>query len=557
MRLRSQDDFLKELLEKQIINEKNFQDVNAAKASSNNSVVEALISLSIVPLNQLYSFLGDFVQVEVCSDLKNILIPSVLTEKVTAKIANHYSIIPLSFDNNVLKVCIFDPFKNEVLDDIRATIPVTVSFVLTPLSEIKIAFDKLYGVGAAQLDSMRGQSVEIDLRTAAVDVAGDESSIVGFVNQILRGAYNAKATDIHIEPFEDEVSVRYRVDGLLREVPVPSYIKNHQSNLTTRLKIISGLDISEHRLPQDGRIKVSAGDGVCLDLRVSTLPTPYGETINIRLLGGTSRIDLPELGFRENDIKVINDVIRRSHGMIFLTGPTGSGKTTTLYACLQRLNSKEKKIITLEDPIEYQIKGITQIQVQPKVGLTFGKGLRSVLRHDPDIIMVGEVRDSETAEISVRSSLTGHLVLSTLHTNDAVSAIARLTDMGIEPYLIASSLNCIIAQRLMRTLCASCKKETSLSADSAKILGLEAGSAVYEASGCDVCGNSGYSGRTVIAEVLNVSDKMRALIHERASFSRLTECAFASGMRLLRDEAIAKVLEGVTTVEELLRVTQG
>jgi type II secretory ATPase GspE/PulE/Tfp pilus assembly ATPase PilB-like protein len=337
---------------------------------------------------------------------------------------------------------------------------------------------------------------------------------------------------------------------------VPAHIKQYQASLITRIKIIAGLDISEHRLPQDGRIKIGTEAGT-LDLRVSIVPTPHGESINIRILSATTLLKLDSLGFDEQQLHVINRNVNKTHGIIFLTGPTGSGKTTTLYSALNGINTRDKKVITVEDPIEYQLSGITQIQVHPKIGLSFSNGLRSILRHDPDIIMVGEVRDSETADIAIRSALTGHLVLSTLHTNDSPSAVIRLIDMDIEPYLISSSLECVIAQRLVRVLCQECKETYQISPEevSRYKLNIEPHSTLYRAKGCDHCSDTGYWNRTVVAEIMDVSERIRALISRTASQHEVRSAAIEEGMRTLRQDGEKKILAGITSVDEVIRIT--
>jgi len=393
-----------------------------------------------------------------------------------------------------------------------------------------------------------------------VDDMARDASIIKFVNQLFLQAYKDRATDVHIEPYEDEMKVRFRVDGVLYETAIPPSIKHFQSAIISRIKIMANLNIAEKRLPQDGRMRIKvAGDE--LDLRVSILPTPYGESVDIRLLSTDIRFGLENLGLLKKDLELMTEMIKKPHGIIFVTGPTGSGKTTTLYACLSRINAAEKKIITIEDPIEYQMKGITQIQVLPKIGLTFAQGLRSMLRHDPDIMMVGEVRDFETAEITIRVALTGHLVFSTLHTNDAAGGITRLLDMGIEPYLVASSVECFVAQRLVRLICPKCKRKVKPSKEILKELGVEkvadlSNVTFYEGSGCDECKQTGYKGRTAIYEILVVDNDIRNLIMGRKSADKIKERALEKGMRTLRQDGWEKIKMGLTTPSEVIRVTE-
>ena len=376
-------------------------------------------------------------------------------------------------------------------------------------------------------------------------------------------AYHDRATDIHVEPYQDSLKIRYRIDGILYDANIPPNIRHFQASIVSRIKIMAHLNIAERRLPQDGRIKVKIGDEE-LDLRVSILPTPFGESVCIRLLSGANTFfGLEKLGLDPASLSGLKHLIAKPHGVILLTGPTGSGKTTTLYAFLTELNKAEKKIITIEDPIEYQIPGITQIQVHPKIDLSFSRGLRSMLRHDPDIMMVGEIRDFETAEITIRVALTGHLVFSTLHTNDAAGAVARLVDMGVESYLVASSVECIIAQRLVRTLCPHCKTLTAPPVDFqkeiaalAQALNQKGPLRVGQPKACNRCKQTGYFGRTAIHEILVVDDDVRSLIVQRVPANTIREKAIAKGMRTLRQDGWRKALAGETSIDEVLRVTQ-
>ncbi|MBU1852459.1 MAG: Flp pilus assembly complex ATPase component TadA, partial [Candidatus Omnitrophica bacterium] len=384
------------------------------------------------------------------------------------------------------------------------------------------------------------------------------ASIIKFVNQILVQAVREKATDIHIEPYEDEMKVRYRVDGVLYDISIPQDIKYFQSAIVSRLKIMSNLDIAERRLPQDGRVKIRVGDEE-LDLRISILPTQFGESVDVRLLSSKMLYSLGNLGLSSSDQKKLEGLIHKPHGIIFVTGPTGSGKTTTLYSCLSKINGKDKKIITIEDPIEYQLKGITQIQIHPRVGLNFATGLRSMLRHDPDIMMVGEVRDFETAEITIRVALTGHLVFSTLHTNDAAGGVTRLLDMGIEPYLVASSVECFIAQRLVRLICPQCKVEKKPDGEILRELGVEDdinSVLIYEGKGCEFCKFSSYKGRTAVYEFLPMSEEIREMVLHRSSSDQIKKKALGLGMHTLRMDGWKKIKQGLTTVSEVIRVTE-
>jgi type II secretory ATPase GspE/PulE/Tfp pilus assembly ATPase PilB-like protein len=367
----------------------------------------------------------------------------------------------------------------------------------------------------------------------------------------LSEAIKDRATDIHLEPFQDELRTRFRIDGVLYNINTPETIKFFHPAIVSRIKIMAHLNIAERRLPQDGRIKIKV-HGQELDLRVSILPTAFGEAVHIRVLNPSFFLEIENLGLSSENLKIIEEMIKRPHGIIFVTGPTGSGKSTTLYAILARINSSAVKIITIEDPVEYQLKGVNQIQVIPKIGLTFATGLRHMLRHDPDVMMVGEVRDYETAEIAIRSALTGHLVFSTLHTNDAAGAVTRLLDMGIETFLVSSSLECLIAQRLVRIICSKCKVPLPSNIVNEAKEGLE----LFEGKGCEECRFTGYHGRTAIYEILPLSEAIRELILSRASSQQIKQKAVSLGMRTLRQDGLHKVLKGITTFTEVMRVTQ-
>ena len=387
-------------------------------------------------------------------------------------------------------------------------------------------------------------------------LSGSDAPIIQLINSIFLKAIRVKASDIHFEPYEREVIVKFRLDGVLHEItkiPVKTYQK-----VVSRIKVISRLNVAEKRLPQDGRIRVNIGKKQ-IDMRVSTLPTVFGERVVIRLLDKSHKLlTLEELGFSGEDYKVFSSVIAKPHGLVLVTGPTGSGKSTTLYAALLKIWTPERNILTIEDPVEYQIEGINQVQVNPKIGLTFAAGLRSILRQDPDIVMIGEIRDLETAEIAVRASMTGHLVLSTLHTNDAPSSIARLTDMGVEPFLVASSLECVVAQRLVRRVCPDCSYTYKPSEKEAelirKVLGKESPETLVRGKGCDKCLGTGYSGRIGIYQVMRIDEEMRSLITRTSETERIRELAFRKGMKTLLYDGLEKVVSGITTVEEVLQV---
>ena len=494
--------------------------------------------------------------------LKETVISPEAISKIPAKFAYHYKVMPVQFKNDTLTVAMTRPLDIHVLDDIGLVVKSKLRSVLSSEKDIMETVRKYYGIGAETIEQMMG-AVDASPRNETVvediEEIGSEASIAKFINQILLEAYKDRATDVHIEPFEDELRIRYRIDGLLYDAKTPSNIKLFKDAINSRIKIMSNLNIAEKRLPQDGRLKVRVGD-VDLDLRISFLPTPYGESAVIRILSSAKLYDMGELGLSSRDMGILDTLIQKPHGIVFVTGPTGSGKTTTLYSCLSRVNKLDRKIITIEDPIEYQLKGITQIQINPRIGLTFAAGLRSMLRHDPDIMMVGEVRDLETAEIAIQVALTGHLVFSTLHTNDAASAVTRLLDMGIEPYLVSSSVECFVAQRLVRLICRRCKQPLKMTSDMAREFGVNADAlgdvVIYHGKGCEACKFTGYHGRQGIYEFLVLNDEIRDMILGRATANQIRAKAMALGMRTLRQDGWEKVKEGRTTPGEVIRVTQ-
>src|SRR5580698_7298803 len=400
-------------------------------------------------------------------DLPRLDVPPEARQKIPTKVAFQYSVLPVNFANGELHVAISNPFDAAMLNAVRYNAAGPVQFALAPKVEIEKALKKYYGVGAETLDEMAKEE-PIDLLVSEdkeITEGDQEASVIKFVNQVIWEAYKDRATDIHFEPAEDELRIRYRIDGILHQTPMPPTLKRYQAALISRIKVMSGMNIAEKRLPQDGRINVRI-KGEEIDIRVSTVPTVYGESVSLRLLTrGKIFLGMEKLGFAPQEESRIREIIVKPHGIFLVTGPTGSGKSTSLYAFLATINSVTKRIITIEEPVEYELKGINQIAVRGDIGLTFAMGLRHILRQDPNVIMVGEIRDLETAEIAIRAALTGHLVFSTLHTNDAPSAFTRLIDMGIEPFLVASSVEAIMAQRLVRTICKHCKTEQKVERD--------------------------------------------------------------------------------------------
>ncbi|MDD4909291.1 MAG: type II secretion system ATPase GspE [Candidatus Omnitrophica bacterium] len=524
-----------------------------------------LIKLGFVSEEQIFPVLARQLKVPYIR-LKDAIIPPEVIKTVPAKFATHYRLIPVKLEGGTLSLAMADPLDVHTLDDMRLFLGYDIKPMLAGDTDIVEAISRYYGVGADTLEEIVAGSekifgrIEKEGRAAEdVEVQAEDASIVKFVNQILAQAVSDRATDIHLEPYENELKVRFRIDGMLYDVNIPETIRYFHSAIISRIKIMAHLNIAEHRLPQDGRIKIRVKD-IELDLRVSIVPSSFGEAVVIRILSGKEvMFQLDSLGLSKEESELLSGIIKRPHGIILVTGPTGSGKTTTLYAFLSELNKKETKIITIEDPIEYQISGIIQMQVHPKIGFDFANGLRSILRHDPDIIMVGEIRDYETAEIAIRSSLTGHLVFSTLHTNDAAGAVTRLLDMELEPFLVASSIECLIAQRLVRLICPHCKKEARLSEEAAQILKKDIDvprSVFYAGSGCEKCKHTGYQGRTAIYEILVMDNEVRDLILKRSSSQQIKQAAISKGMTTLRQAGLRKATQGITTIEEVLRVTQ-
>ncbi len=495
-------------------------------------------------------------------ELPKLTIENEVRGKISTKIAFQYFVLPVAINSGILQIAVSDPFDAAMMNAVRFDAKMPVSFALATRNEIEKALKKYYGVGAETLDEMgEGEPMELELAYDKEITEGDqEASVIKFVNQIIWEAFKDRATDIHFEPQEEELRIRNRVDGILHQIPLPPTLKRFQSAIISRIKVMSGMNISEKRLPQDGRINVRI-KGEEIDIRVSTVPTVYGESVSLRLLTrGKIFLSLDKLGFSKLEEDAIREIIIKPHGIFLVTGPTGSGKSTSLYAFLSAINSVHKRIITIEEPVEYELKGINQIAVRSDIGLTFAMGLRHILRQDPNVVMVGEIRDSETADIAIRASLTGHLVFSTLHTNDAPSAFTRLTDMGIEPFLIASSVEAVQAQRLVRTICPHCKTEQKVDHDYLRRIGFpeaDIGTAKFwHGAGCENCRQQGYQGRKGIYELLIVTEALRPLIMNRAPATTIAQRAMEAGMRTLRTDGWKKVKEGTTTIEEILRVTQ-
>ncbi|OIJ10574.1 type II secretion system protein GspE [Anaerobacillus alkalilacustris] len=485
--------------------------------------------------------------------LQRYPVDTTLMNIVPKELARRNILIPIKRNGDQLLVAMADPMDYNALDDLRMSTGFQVEQVIASKEDILQAINKHYAMDESMRDSIV-EKLEEDLAAAVANAGEEDAPAIRLVNQILLNGIQKKASDIHIDPQERKLLVRYRVDGLLKtERALP---KNLQNVLTARIKIMANLNITETRLPQDGRIKVTI-DFNPIDLRISTLPTVYGEKIVIRILDlGSALVNLGQLGFNKINHKHFVNLIAKPSGIILITGPTGSGKTSTLYAALNHLNSDEVNIITVEDPVEYQIEGINQVQVNTNVGLTFSTGLRSILRQDPNVVMVGEIRDAETAEIAIRASLTGHLVLSTLHTNSAIATIPRLIDMGIEPFLVVSSLSGIVAQRLVRKICRECSEEyepTEMEKNLYIRRGIKMGK-TYRGKGCEVCGSTGYQGRVAIQEILVIDDEIRQMMMNNKTTTSIRDYALQNGMIFLIDDGLLKVKQGLTTIEEVLRV---
>ena len=487
--------------------------------------------------------------------------PDALT-KLPASAVYQYNVLPFKTDGTSLTIVTSDPFDTAAADGLRLVAGCTIKTARAPREDVEKAVKKYYGVGADAIEKMIEDgrySVDEDIGAMTkidVNEMGEEASIVKFVNQIIAEADRQGATDIHIEPQETELRIRYRIDGMLHKVDVPPQLNRLKSAIISRIKVMANLDIAEKRLPMDGRIGIRIA-GQDIDIRVSTMPAAYGESISLRLLAKSGNfVKMDDLGFNERDYAVVNKIIHRPNGIFLVTGPTGSGKSTSLYSFLSEVNKIDVRIMTAEDPIEYHMAGINQVQMQSEIGMTFARALRAFLRQDPDIIMVGEIRDRETAEIAINASLTGHMVFSTLHTNDAAGAFPRLIDMGVEPFLIASAVAGVMGQRLCRRLCPQCRKEVPLDMKYYTLDVPPERDTVFEPVGCDSCTRTGYKGRRALFEVLEVDEDIEGAIVRRENATQIRNISLSKGMKTLREDGWAKVFAGVTSVKEVMRVTE-
>ncbi|MCK5581144.1 MAG: Flp pilus assembly complex ATPase component TadA [Candidatus Omnitrophica bacterium] len=560
----------KELIDKGLLTPQAIDSYFAEIQTTDETFSAYLLRHGYVSERQVLDAMSGVFQIPII-DLKKIKIDRSIIKRVPVRFSWHYKIMPVKIKNKTLILASAWPLDVKVRDEIRVHLGLEPQTVLASESDIVDALNKYYGLAADTVDrlakDMDKQPVveeHADQWVEDLEETVDEASIAKLVNQILLGAYTKRATDIHIEPYRNKVRVRYRIDGVLIDANIPQGVKQFLPSIISRIKIMANLSIVDKRVPQDGSAVVKTKDQD-LDLRISTIPTPRGESMVIRILPTkVMLLSLGNLGLDQKNLRVFRQLVSKPHGIILITGPTGSGKTTTLYACLNEMNSIDRKIITLEDPIEYEMEGITQIQVNPRIKLDFATGLRSVLRHDPDVIMVGEIRDIETAETAIRTALTGHTVFSTLHTNDAASGVTRLLEMGLQPYMVASSIEAFVAQRLVRIICPMCKEEIKKSllelreeiAASMQIADIDQ-VRMFKGRGCEHCNQTGFYGRTAIYEILAIDEDIRAAILEKRNASHIKRLAMQKGMVSLRQDGWQKVLDGITTPMEVLNVTVG
>ncbi len=560
------NDIVQLLADENLLDAETAQQVRAS-LSAGKSIDESLRSAVNGSEEKMLRFLSTYFDIpfiDLEKDAAQLAPSKELLNKFPASILLHHRIMPVSESADGVTVLTSNAFDTAGLDELRLASGVELLPALATSSEIDRFTKKYLGVGADTLQSLGVNDDDVtvidDFNEDDLDLgaAAQDASIIKFVNQVLAEALDSRATDVHVEPFEDQLRVRYRIDGVLVEANIPPQVRKFHPAIVSRLKILSHLDIAEKRLPQDGRIRLKVS-GREIDLRVSVIPMIHGEAVVLRILDrGDTVLGMEHLGMAKRDQNAWDKVLQLPHGIVLVTGPTGSGKTTSLYAALAKINNPDLKIVTIEDPVEYQMRGINQIQVNVKSGLTFAAGLRAILRHDPDVVLIGEIRDRETAEIAVQASLTGHLVFSTLHTNDAPGAATRLIDMGIEPYLVSSSLELVAAQRLVRLICPKCKEQTPPE-DVEKLrieFGPEVPGVIFRGHGCRNCQGTGYRGRQGLFELMPITDEVRAMIIERTSSRVIRKLAVQQGMTSLREDGWRLIREGRTTPEEVLRMTK-
>jgi type II secretion system protein E len=545
-----------------LLSEAELARAEAHRQSTGERLSDALVRLGLTSSEEVAQALARHLEIAYVDRTEFPSSPPFL-QRLSPQYMRQYRFCPLAVDGGALTVACADPTDPTVIDELRSALGLEVRLAVATEAAITEAIERYFGAGSTAVQKVietmgedeRGEDAGGEDLTSLRDMAFD-APVVRLVNLLIENAIKAGASDVHIEPFEDTLRVRYRIDGVLFDAETPP--KRLRAAVTSRIKIMAELNIAERRLPQDGRIRMNL-EGRRLDLRVSTLPTLHGESVVMRILDRASILmPLDRLGFDERTQKVIERVIGLPHGMLLVTGPTGSGKTTTLYAALDKINSPGKKIITIEDPVEYQLRGVNQIHVKSKIGLTFAAGLRHIVRQDPDVIMVGEIRDLETADVGIHAALTGHLVFSTLHTNDAPGALTRLLDMGVEPYLVASVLEGVLAQRLVRQVCTSCRKPYEPDPKELRALGIDripATAQLARGEGCDECRGTGYRGRTGIYEFMAMTEELRSLTIRKTPGHEIRQRAIASGMTTLRQDGWHRCCMGITTPEEVLRVT--
>jgi general secretion pathway protein E/type IV pilus assembly protein PilB len=535
------------LVERGVLSEEHLRHAAELAARRREPLVETIVKERLAKEEDVLQLLGEHQGVRFVN-LKEDVVEEAAVKAVSARLVSHYSVMPVSLNGGVLTLAVSNPMDMSSTEDIETNLGFRVERVFACRDDIAEAIRKHYGVGADTVarimdDMPRHEDGRVRRESHDLSKMAEDASVVKLVNQLFQQAIHDRATDIHFELFDDGAVVRRRIDGVLHDTKVPEDINVLYPALVSRIKLMANLNIVERRLPQDGRVRVTIGRKQ-YDLRVSIIPALHGENVVVRVLPTTMLLSLEDLGFSTQNLELMTRLIEQPHGVIFVTGPTGSGKSTTLYACLSRLNSAERKIITIEDPVEYEIRRIMQTPVKPGIGLTFATALRSMLRHDPDVMMVGEVRDLETAEITIQSALTGHLVLSTLHTNDAANGAVRLVDMGVDPYLVASSIRAFTAQRLVRVICKDCRETVT-----------EDGKTRYRGAGCRKCNSTGYRGRVALCEILVADENIRKLIMAKASGDEIRRASESGGMTSMTQDGWNKVEQGVTTADEVLRVT--
>jgi type IV pilus assembly protein PilB len=544
-----------------IIDANQMSDLRDEQLRTGNPIEEVVSNSGVIRLSEMYQLIAHTLSTEVV-DVSTMEFPAELLSILPPHTARVQGALPLDFDGQVLRVAVINPLDPNVVDNLRFATQKDIAIYVAPAAQIQTVIERYYGIEISDtadlLASLAGDAAALAAANEVIDIESANSApIIKYVNTILAQAIQARASDIHFEPFEYDFKIRYRVDGALYEMAPPP--RTLATAITSRIKVMSNLNISERRIPQDGRVQTTMA-GRQVDLRVSTLPTAYGESVVLRVLDRTTvKLDLGAIGLPDRIYNYICDVIEKPNGIFVVTGPTGSGKTTTLYACLNRINTPDSKLLTAEEPVEYELEGIQQVSINESIGLTFGTALRAFLRQDPDRIMVGETRDLETAQIAIQASLTGHLVFTTLHTNDAPGAVTRLIDMGVEPFLISASLEGVLGQRLVRKICTACKTPYEPSEAILRQIGLSlhdlGDKNFYYGAGCDQCNKTGYRGRKGIYELLDITEPIRELISQRAPSVVIRQKAIELGMTTLRSDGLRSIFEGETTIEEILKYT--